>query len=195
MNPVDASPADWRMYYHNTWMIHKTHGPCHVSVEYDEEDGGSFFRINNGTKTFNRINSNHLMLWFPPVGAYNVGSNAVYLGRRAQRMMRKSAAYPDTYYVQWGGRPNATTLLKALIAPVYHTCEDAINKLRQGEARSLAISRHIILWVHNGRINVVYKGHEVATAPKDSKKFTLSALLPVPRDRLAAALRKEGIRC
>lgn len=197
MNPQDAPNADWRMYYNNTWMIHKKHGPCHVQVRMNEETGESFFQVvTTEEKTYKRINSKDLSLFFPLVGSFNVGGSALYLGRRAQRQMRKSASYPDTYYITWGSRrPNQLKLLKQVVSPEYSSLESALEQVSNGTP-SVAISRNWIIAQKTSTLfNLIYKGTSIGTMSMFTGKVKLNARSVFPESRIKAALRKEGIRC
>jgi len=196
MNPADAPMQDWRMYYNNTWMIHERYGACLVSVLQDDETGENFFKVTNTLgKNWNRINSNHLKLFFPPVGSYNVGTSAIYLGRRAQRQMRKSACYPDTYYVAWGGRPSSTRILKSVVSPVYPSVDEALPQLCDGTRRATAISRNWILApLSKEQVSLIYKGVDVGTMT-DKMRVELKSTTILPHDRLLRSLELEGVRC
>ncbi|GAG31465.1 unnamed protein product, partial [marine sediment metagenome] len=98
MNPCDAMPKDFQMYYNGCWMEHATHGVGLVRVH----DGVMYLDKENTGENSLRVKPSYLTCWWPRPGAFNCKNHAVYIARRAMRNMRKSAVANDHYFIKWG---------------------------------------------------------------------------------------------
>jgi hypothetical protein len=154
------------MYYEATWMRHSEYGVCHVTVlQHWPEDGAQptnalHVRTVNGMA---KVKPEQLTPWWPRAQAVQVDTQAVYIGRKAHRCMRKSAC-PDTHYVPvWGDvQDNVCRLLKNAEGMKYPTIAKAMGMLA-GEYRDVVISRDIILTRVNDRVRVIFKGRPAGT--------------------------------
>jgi hypothetical protein len=159
MNPVDANKGDWRMYYDGTWMCHSEMGVVYIRVI-----GDTFYACDRGDPDHEKIavSAKDLVCWWPRAGSYNAGNGAIYVTRKAHRNMRKSATNGDHYQVQWGYyRGDALKSMRN--GPDYMTTADAMMCIRKNVAKSVAVSRDIILSMKGDKIEVVFRGNPTGT--------------------------------
>lgn len=192
MKPSEARPEDWRLYYHGTFMHMLDVGPVLVSAGHGELTG----RNERGGRV--RVTPDALMpLWARP-GAYNVGSTAVYVGRRARRSARRSMSH-EHYHIKWSSNGSARMsnkyLWAALTPQQYPSYDEAITELRQGDSAARAISRELILarGRDGKRIKVVLRGQVAGYIENDLfvPNCETAPLAKLARGRLAA----EGVLC
>lgn len=169
MNPADALPEDWGMYYDGVWMRHTTHGIGQIQVV-----GGDMYLRKTPKSDPILVNSRYLRCWWPRAGAFNCGDHAIYIARRAMRNMRKSAMSGDHYYITWGSPYGKDMMMVLRNGPNPLPIGDAILGLRSGIVGSVAITRDIILSVdfeagveHKEPLTVVFRGMEVGTYTED----------------------------
>lgn len=195
MNPSDALPQDWRMYYHNCWMEHTTLGIGMVAVS---DNRLYFYNYQNGDSSVDpvKVNAQDLKCWWPRPGAYNTkAGSAVYISRKAIRTMRKSAVAGEHYVIKWGPRLGNIDLMVALRAgPSRHSISYAAKVLKDGLVASVAVSRDLILAKDKfNNIVVIFRGLE-AGEYRDGEfvpSFTGSPLAK----RVMMKLTQEELRC
>jgi len=158
MNPADALPKDYGMYYDGCWMRHSKHGVGRVNVI-----GGDLYLQTPGRANPLHVSPQYLEVWWPRARAANMESlsKAVYIGRKAARNMRKSAVSRDHYYVKWGGAMGMDVMLLLVNEQDYPSLEKASDMLANGW-ESVAVSRDIILTKDEdeGMLMVVFRGIE-----------------------------------
>lgn len=191
MKPTEARPADWRLYYNNTWMRHETDGPLFVQMPDDTLCGKG-----PGERRLRRLDPEHLSpLWLRP-GAYNVDRTAVYIGRRARRSARRSMS-TEHYHVKWSSNGSARISGKYLWAALqpqqYVTLQEAIRQLNSEEATARAINREIILAKGRTGVKVVLRG-QVAGYIKDNLFVPQSEIAPLAK-LARSRLSFEGVLC
>lgn len=162
MNPSDALPQDYGMYYDGCWMKHTSLGIGRVRVV----NGKMYFEKNPGQDEPKIVRSKYLTCWWPRAGAFNiVGKHkAVFIARRAMRNMRKSAISGDHYFTKWGS-PTCRIMETLREGPNLLPLQEAIDLLKKPEWISVAVARDIILT--NGEIPdesiVIFRGEESGT--------------------------------
>lgn len=163
MNPADAKPQDWGMYYDSCWMKHTTLGVGRIRVI----NGKLYFEDEPGTEDPKQVKARFLTCWWPRPGAHNPvnSTHAIYIARRAQRNMRKSAIAGDHYFVKWGATHSMKTMQHLRAGPKLVPLHVAVEMLTKKERHSIAVSRDIILTrgedVHNHA--VIFRGEENGT--------------------------------
>jgi hypothetical protein len=148
------------------------------------------------SRTFEDVNPAELSpVWARP-GAYNVGSTAVYIGRKARRSARRSMS-TEHYHVKWSSngsaRINGKYLWNALMPEDYTPIGEAIQLIRTKAATARAINREIILANGRAGIKVVLRG-QVAGHIRDNLFIPNNEMAPLAklaRSRLA----QEGVLC
>jgi hypothetical protein len=98
-----------------------------------------------------------LECWWPRPGAFNVKGSAIYIARRAQRNMRKSAVSGDHYFVKWGTPYGKDVMVTLRDGPDTKTLRQAAKMLSTGSMTSVAISRDIIIYVEDDTLPDVYE--------------------------------------
>lgn len=193
MNPVDASPRDYRLYYNQSYMLHDKHGVVYVQVG----DGSTLLCKKIGEVRTSRwipCSPETLTYLWPEPKAINFGSRGLYIGRRARREARRSATVGH-YYVAWGSDMLGHTMMKEFIFPSdYPSLEEAIDKLNNREWDSAAINRDIII---TDTLGVVTRGHNVGQMITERGQYAYCPTLadsPLCK-RTAFKLGKEGILC
>ena len=141
MNPSDAMPKDFQMYYDGCWMEHTKHGVGRVRVI----DGTMYLDKDNGLTNAIRVKPAYLRCWWPRPGAFNCGNHAVYVARRAMRNMRKSAVAGDHYFVKWGSPYGKDVMMTLREGANQLPLQEALELLRTKKMSSAAISRDIII--------------------------------------------------
>ena len=153
MNPRDANPEDWHLYYHRTWMLSKKHGPIMVYVDGTTFMGYRPMDVDTGILEEKpvKLDPMELETWWPRSAAYNWTyrgvTRACYLTRRAQRNMRKSATSNSHYVLGYGSYGGELMVLAAMPRP-YPSPAQALNRLRKAsptEVADLAVSQDLIL--------------------------------------------------
>lgn len=165
MNPSDAMPQDYGLYYNNTYMQHRTKGPVFVTAVpgelYAKPEKGRVGAVRPSTLT---------PLW-PRPGAYNyVASNgtatAVFISRRARRSARRSAS-TEHYHVSWSHSGNRTIsgamMWAAITEAPYPSASVALRRLRSrtNPTTAVAVSRDMILCKKSNYISVIVRGQVV----------------------------------
>jgi hypothetical protein len=148
------------------------------------------------SRAFEDVNPAELSpVWARP-GAYNVGSTAVYIGRKARRSARRSMS-TEHYHVKWSSngsaRINGKYLWNALMPEDYTPIGEAIQLIRTKAATARAINREIILANGRAGIKVVLRG-QVAGHIRDNLFIPNNEMAPLAklaRSRLA----QEGVLC
>jgi len=141
MNPTDAMPKDYQMYYDGCWMEHTKHGVGLVRVI----DGTMYLDKDNGMTEAMRVKPSFLSCWWPRPGAFNCKDHAVYVARRAMRNMRKSAVANDHYFVKWGSPYGKDVMMVLKEGQNHLPLREALAVLRSKKMTSVAISRDIII--------------------------------------------------
>ena len=181
MIPADAPTDDWPLYYNHTLMRHSGLGICYITIR-DNEDGRSLNAapINNNGIPGGPIKADpkDLQIFFPRAGAYNIKDSraAAFVGRRAQRMMKRSAC-TNHYYLIWGPAIHTNYFTWLAVCPPYFTIEEARTKfyLRGGnDWTSAAISAKVILERQHRtdkrtNLTVIYKGESIGELNPDSE--------------------------
>ena len=156
MNPCDALPEDWSMYYNGCWMRHEKLGIGRVEVA-----GDLLLFYPPGAPDYVIAKPKELSTWWPRAGAFNYNGNAVYIARRNIRNMRKSAIGGDHYYVKWGKCPNSLVMQVLRDHDAYPSVHDAWALLRDGR-KAVAVTRDIIFSDYDdGECDVYFRGMEV----------------------------------
>lgn len=163
MNPIDALPEDFGMYYDGCWLRHKNHGIGLIRVI----DGEMHLYTNPRTnKTPIKVQPKLLECWWPRAGAFNCGSRAIYVARRTLRNMRKSAISGDHYYVKWGDGRGIPLMEILRDGPNHVSVSEGLRKIERGN-QSVAVGRDIIIAQDDlGRSStnpVYFRGLEVGT--------------------------------
>ena len=161
MNPADALPEDWGMYYDGVWMKHTKHGVGQINVI----GGDLHFRKSPGCEPI-IVKAKYLSCWWPRAGAFNCGDHAIYIARRAIRNMRKSAVAGDHYYVSWGSPYGKDVMMMLKGGPNYISPDEADRILRAGNMQSVAVTRDIIFTqceLDPEKVSVIFKGMEMGT--------------------------------
>jgi len=190
MNPQDALPQDYPMYYNGCWMEHSELGIGRISVVGTR----MYIDTNYGKTDPVCVKAKDLSCWWPRPGAFNGKKEAIYVGRRAHRNMRKSAMPNDHYFLKWGS-PYAVDMMLALAGGRNEiTIEEAIERFKAGKMISAAVSRDIIIYPQDDSEDVyvvVFRGNEVGVL--ENGYFTpLFSSNPID----ARALRQlEGVLC
>lgn len=178
MNPCDALPKDYGMYYDNCWMRHSTHGVGRVRIMDGDMYFETFSKVPSDPK---RVNPRYLSCWWPRPGAFNIdgGGAAVYIARRAMRNMRKSAVANDHYFVKWGSPYLKDVMLTLRDGPNAVPLTEAQVMLKAGRAESVAVSRDIIIHPDNDEFNdeytIVFRGLESGRLVRGVYEPTFSA--------------------
>jgi hypothetical protein len=141
MNPCDAMPKDFQMYYDNCWMVHTTLGVGRVRVI----DGEMHMELLQGKKQSAAVNAKYLSCWWPRPGAFNLEDSAVYIARRAIRNMRKSAMCGDHYFIKWGTPYQKDAMLLLRDGPNAIPLPEAVDLLKHKKYSSVAVTRDIII--------------------------------------------------
>lgn len=103
MNPAEARPEDYNLYYNRTWMRHSTKGLFYVRVNEQKFRGQR--SLGDGhvdMEDYVTLGAKYLEPWWPRGGSFNTQYGACYITRRAQRNMRKSATGGGHYIVTYG---------------------------------------------------------------------------------------------
>ena len=160
MNPSDALPQDFGLYYDACWMRHKTHGIGMVRVingdmylEYTKDRSGPL-----------QVQPKLLECWWPRPGAFNVGNGAVYIGRRALRNMHKSAVCGEHYFTKWGMCSGVELMQLLRDGPNHVTVDEGLRLLATNKRKSVAVSRDVILTpttTDGTETAVIFRGMEV----------------------------------
>ena len=163
MNPSDAMPKDYGMYYDNCWMRHTKWGVGRIRIV----DGRMWLDcLGDGSEPKN-VKPQYLSCWWPRPGAFNAGRSAVYVARRAIRNMRKSAVNGDHYFVKWGNEYTRDIMCLLRDGPNFMGLPEAIEKLKSKAMSSVAITRDIIIHPEDKpigpRYTVVFRGIEAGT--------------------------------
>lgn len=209
MLPQDTPHEDWSLYFNDTYMRHIVKGPVYVQIRPDAENGHSVFRafvINKGGTLNKRaidVDPGQLRIFWPRPGAYNLKEmmGAVFVGRQAQRHMKRSA-YRDHYFVSWndelfgdGGAYSIAKVLPMIMNPVeYGTI--ARFRLTDEDKRSVALSPKIILHKKSGNkelLSLVYMSEEVGSIDNNNN-FVPFVHLDSRTNRITEHLKTLGVR-
>jgi len=191
MNPQDALPQDYPMYYNGCWMEHVDLGIGRVMVT------GSrlYLDTDYGLSEATLVKAKDLICWWPRPGAFNGVRDAMYIARRAQRNMRKSAMPNDHYYLKWGNPYGGSDMMQLLKEGANHIpIEDALEAFAKKKRTSAAVSRDIIIHPTDTDpkvCSVIFRGNEVGTL--ENGYFTpLFSSNPID---MRALRQLEGIQC
>ena len=190
MRANHADVADYRLYYHGTFMRHDELGPVSVSAE----GGQLYVRAACGGRRKVVEPKTLEPLWIRP-GAYNVRGAAIYIGRRARRNARRSSC-PDHYMVKWSGigaRMSQGLMWSCLRPEAYLPYADAVEALENGIAQSVAISRDLILSNNGDGMAVILRGQMAGTIRDGlfTAPYETSPLAKMARGKLS----QEGVVC
>ena len=161
MNPEDALPEDWGMYYDGVWMRHDKYGVGRIEVL-----GGDLYLKRSVYSDPIQVRAEYLKCWWPRAGAFNCGNHAIYIARKAVRNMRKSAVAGDHYFVKWGTGFGIDIMEKLRSGPNCHSKVDATRLLEDGDMSSVAVTRDIIFTLcedNPEKFIVIFRGMEVGT--------------------------------
>lgn len=160
MNPTDAMPKDYGMYYNNCWMRHTRYGVGMIQVV----DGGLFLNYIKGKDPF-KVKASNLSCWWPRPGAFNCGNHAIFIARRAIRNMRKSATGQDHYFVKWGTPYGKDIMMVLRSGDNSKSLAEAASLMASGASSSVAITRDIIIHpeeeINQPLYTVLFRGIEV----------------------------------
>lgn len=195
MKPSDAKQQDWQLYYHQTWMMHSTHGPVLVYV-----DGNSLVGFKPG-ENFDKdkrmtFRASCLTPWWPRGGAFNTAHSAVYITRRAQRNMRKSAVGGGHYICTYGSL-SGRNVMEVIAEPrPYYSVEEARELIfnPKTKRKRAAVTQDIILTQQVGvgdTLGVYFRGMYAGTL-KDNWFEPIATGHPMGK-RAAIKMAKEGI--
>lgn len=191
MNPEDALRDDWPMYYEGCWMLHI---PTQRVVQITLERGGGFkYRLPAGD-VWHNCEAEQLECWWPRAGSYNIGGQALFIGRRARRSMKKSAY--DHYFVSWGRQHHGNILKLMAKGPNFVDMETAQRVIRKGITASVAISTDLIIAEKNrkdGVYEIIYRG-TLAGELRDNQFIPIFDGTPAAK-RAELKLVQEGVRC
>lgn len=190
MNPVDALPRDYGLYYDNTFMWNTKRDRA-VYVTLGEGGGLREQLTRQGRKL--RVDPEDLKCWWPKSGAYNINGQGVYIARRARRNMKKSPY--DHYYVLYGDqRLPGNILWEVLKGQNQLGIGPAMEVLDKRLMRSVAVAHDLILLARApGVYRVVYKGIEAGNIVDGAFRPTWNDA-PASK-RVAVLLAEEGIEC
>lgn len=162
MNPQDAMPADYGMYYDGCWMTHNKHGVGRIRVI----DGRLYFEKNPGREDPIKVQGKSLSCWWPRPGAHNAKKQkrAVYIARRAMRNMRKSAIGGDHYFIKWGNPSRIEIMGTMRDGPLLTPLHDAMTSI-SNDGKAVAVARDIILAPNDypSTYDVIFRGEEAGT--------------------------------
>lgn len=151
------------MYYANTWMNHVEYGPGCIQVR-----DGQLTHSRGGPHDETRdVKPDDLECWWPRSGSYNTPYGAVYIARKAARNMRKSASYGDHYQLTYGRGDGGDVLRLMIDGPDYLSVNEARKALRQKIAKSIAVTRDIILTQKDQGVVVVFRGMDTGVLSDD----------------------------
>lgn len=191
MRPTEARHHDWRLYYGNTWMRIEDGPVVFVQVMDDELHGKEATQ-----RAMRRLDPATLHpIWVRP-GAYNVGSTAVYIGRRARRSARRSMS-TEHYHIKWSSNGSARISGKYIWAALdplpYTPLREALAALKSGEATARAVTRELIVAKAKRGVKVVLRGQVAGVLVDDLfvPDSDIAPLAKLARTRLA----QEGILC
>ena len=213
MLPHDTPNEDWNLYFNETYMRHISKGPVFIQIRPHDEDGHAMFRcytIGKGgvlSKRGYSAESADLRIYWPRPGAYNLPDHAgaIFVGRQAQRHMKRSA-YKDHYYIIWndevyavtmGGNPyNGNKLLPLIMNPEPY---GRIVQFRKSpdSVRSTALSPKIILQKKVGTpsklLNLIYMSEEVGELDEEDN-FVSAIHLDSRTRRITEHLKTLGVQ-
>jgi hypothetical protein len=164
MKPTQALMKDWRMYYNDTYMMHKDLGVVRIKA-----DMGTLRAI-QVLEPYEEhyVKGKDLEVWWPRAGAYNHRRNAYYVARRAHRCMKKSCVPGTHYYCKWGRDAldgGEGPYVKAMAqGQMYVPMKVAMEHLDAGLVHSRAVSTDIILTkkerdgAHGNDYAVIFRG-------------------------------------
>jgi hypothetical protein len=172
MIPKDAPKPDWHMYYNDTYMTHKTLGPCRIRVGTSESGSGKRLYASKISDKFRLLDAmpvkaSDLHILWPRPGAYNFFryKGAAFIGRTPQRHMKRSA-YQDHYYIQWSPINLDGSYMMAQIAmePQYLSIPRYMEELAKPKGmRSAALSNKVILYQPDRGASpaILYMGEDI----------------------------------
>lgn len=191
MNPCDALPGDWNMYYDGCYMWHTKLDKA-VLVSCDD---GLLQHYDKKTEVYIKAEPDELICWWPRSGAYNTGGQAIFVGRRARRSMRKSAY--DHYFCQWGNDRGHNVLRLMAEGPNFLTYQAARECLNKRVMECAAISADLILARNRADerdyFDVIYRG-TLAGELKEEQFIPYFNGTPAAK-RAELKLVQEGVRC
>ena len=196
MNPSDCSRRDWRLYYNGTWMLHDVHGAVYVVVE-DQ----TLYAHTGGRPR--QCAASHLSNLWPSPKAINHQGQGVYVGRRARREARRSFTV-NHYYVLWptnhrSAMGMSNSLSNSLVRTFLNTTDypniySSVRNITEGESRSAAISKDIII---ANELEVIFRGVPLGKLEQDRDQcfFIPSSYNTTLAKRAILKLNKQGIIC
>lgn len=178
MLPAEAPKQDWRLYYHNTYMMHTEMGPVHVHVEEDDRGHLVFFAggVSKGnTLSKKLVLADDLRILWPRPGAYNIGRRAekrqgIFVGRTPQRQMKRSAS-SDHYYTLWSAENcfAGYQILNHILGGEhkYFTLEEAWNR-PDSHRKASALSINVVVLKTSNKLQLIYRGEEIGLITSDN---------------------------
>ena len=169
MKPTQARRQDWRMYYNATVMRHAELGIVHVKVEDNAKFYVSQVKLHRVDPDIGIVKHADwelakpadLDIWFPRAGAYNIEGEAMYISRKAERSMKKSATANNHYRITYGPRRN-DLMFVALARGYNHLSWPVAQEVMEKDmARAVAVTRDIILEKDEDKYNIIFRGQEV----------------------------------
>jgi hypothetical protein len=178
MLPSDSPQQDWNLYFNDTFMLHETKGIVYVKVRHNDE--GEYYlkayTIDSRGKVSSKgftCGSSKLGIYWPRPGAYNITTQdtAVFIGRSAQRHMKRSASF-DHYFITWS--PSAHMLGHIVpfmgLRQVFPTLEKFKERAKSKDIYTRALSARLILHkAIDERIYAIYMGEMVGHIDDDDK--------------------------
>ena len=177
MLPSDTPAEDWGLYFHDTFMTHRAKGVGLIKVRNNDDASGKnlkFYAISTKGKASDKgvkVNASDLNIYWPRPGAYNLPEfdTAVFVGRSAQRHMKRSASY-DHYFITWSCIPLPMGgIVPYIVAHPRYTSITQFNK-RMDNIVARAISNRVILLKSPGEnTSVIYMSEMVGNLNRLNK--------------------------
>lgn len=191
MLPANTPQNDWSLYFHDTYMRHTSLGPVHIMISQDLNNGEPIFIAHKVTKesgispSEKKVDGADLRIFWPRPGAYNMqlSPGALFIGRQAQRHMKRSA-YRDHYFVMWNDMnfnrdyiqhgSQLSFILPMIVNPKRYNTIKQFREKRDSDCISMALSSKIILHqpTKTGPVSLIYMSEEVGVLDPDNKFIT-----------------------
>jgi len=209
MLPHDTPNEDWNLYFNDTYMRHIVKGPMYIQISANDEDGHAEFVgfiVNKGGVLARQavpVDPAQLRIFWPRPGAYNLPGHvgAIFIGRQAQRHMKRSA-YRDHYYISWNDENSGdeglntysgNKMLPIMMNPIEYGTIAKFRASDKSTYRSTALSPKIILHKGESRLNLIYMSEEVGSID-DNNKFIPFIHLDSRTNRITEHLKTLGVR-
>ncbi len=185
MRPTELTREDWHRYYSNTYMmLEGENRVVHVRV-----NNAQFFISDFGSEVTTEVDFRSLDTWWPRPESVNYHGRGVYVGRKSDRGMKKSATKKH-YFLASGGVIVSPLALLANFSGNQISGQAAMSMLDSGVLLSAAISKNIVLRSSSsGLTSVVYRGIDSGYIMDD--QFT-SQHNSFAAERIRTELREEG---